>query len=596
MSASSKTEKKNSLLVSGPFVGLDRTQNSRRLKPAEAYDAYNVDLDRATIRGREGFDAGFTAPNGEPVDSQFDYRQLDGTRVHLVKAGGQLYSLSGGAFSIVGSNVLESDNLAQFIVVGGKCYIAHGGTPKVTDGTSLYDWRIEGPDYTPDVTGTSGGLLTGVYDYKITFYSSTWGIESPASPPTNEADTATPGIKTSAIELVDQWVELSNLPTSSDTRVDKIRIYRRKLSASESDWYFVEEIPMLAGGWVDQTPDADREVAIAPLTYTDEYPQARLTAHNLGVTYLAGIEGDPSSLWYTREGSMAVFDRLILDDDGGEITGLLSFQGQLVVFTSRSIWLLSGVPPTSHALRRLVRDRGCLAPFSIVPVDSMVYFLSENGVFAWTGSGVMEVSRPSKPLWLDRNHSVDWKIKGVHDITSSSVWWSYAASGETTTSSILVYFYRNSAVVGSPSWARWNIPGAVGFEQITDSTTNTRRVSVGFSDGRIATYGTATDDNGTEIESWWETGDEDANSPTVKKHWGVLSIETDSADAGITDVEAALEGSGVFNPIGVPTETRDNFRRFRIGMHSAQLALRIAWTGDAELVSWAVQVDRSTRT
>lgn len=594
MSDSSKTKDKNTLLVSGPFVGMDRTQNSRRLSTKEAYDAYNVDLDRSTIRGRRGFGAGATAPNGSPVESQFDYRKLDGTRVHLVKAGDQLYSLSGSTFTAIGGAVLEADNLAQFVVVGGKCYFTHGGTPKVTDGESLYDWRIEGPSYAPDLTGTTGGLLTGLYDYKITFYSSAWGLESPASPPTDEADSLVPGVKTSAIELVDQWVTFSNLPTSGDSRVDKIRFYRRKVSSAESDWYFVEEIPMGAGGWVDQTPDVDRGLTIAPLTYTDNYPEARLCAHNLGVTYLAGIADDPSSLWYTREGSMAVFDRLVLDDDGGEISGLLSFQGQLVVFTTRSIWLLSGVPPSSHSLRRLVRDRGCLAPFSIVPVDSMVYFLSENGVYAWTGSGVMEVSRPVKPMWLARNYSLDWKIKGVHDITSSSVWWSYGTSSQTTTSSILTYFYRNSAIAGKPSWTRWEIPDAIGFDQITDTTTNSRRVHAGFSDGRVAAYDSADDDNGEEIEWHWQTGDEDADSPTLKKHWGEMTVETDSDADGYIDVEVSIDG-GPLEPIGSPSEIRESFRRFSPRMHGSQRALKFNCTGDAELVSWSQRIDRSKR-
>jgi len=590
-----KSKNTEGLLVRGPFIGVNVTRNSRTLSQREAADALNCDLDGGTIKRRGGFDDGATAPNGQRIEGQHDYRKNDGTRVHLVKAGNQLYKLSGTTFTAIGGAVLTAGNIAQFVTVRDRCYITHGGTPYVTDGDTLHDWQIPQPDYAPTITGVEDGLLVGTYDYKVTFYAAAWGLESPASPPTNETDTAGGTAKTTVVDVAGQWVELSNLPTSADSRVDKLRIYRRKLSNYEKNWFLVEEIPVVADAWTDRTPDGSVSVSVAPLSFDAEYPKARLVAANLDVLFVSGIDGDPSSVWYTRPGTTVLVDRLPLDDDGGEVTSLREFQGQLLVLTSRSHWLISGYDTNSFSRRKVLPDRGCLAPFSVVPADGRVYSLGENGVMAWTGSGVTEVSYPVKDLWLARNFSRDYLIQGVHDFATSAIWWTYSSSAATENDSILVYFYRNSIETQAHSWCPWEIAGATSLVQITDPTTNVRKIHVGFSDGRVAVYRSADDDAGTAIESYWETGDEDIDSPKYKKEFGELVLETQGSGEGFYDIEVSMDSSGVWEMAGDSTPMEKSFRHEPISRTGNQIALRFRSDGDSEIIAWALEVSRSVR-
>ncbi len=586
--------------VRGPFIGVDQTKEIGELSLQEAHDALNAVLDAGILDSRLGYDSGAVAPNGQPIEGTHDYRQSDGTRIFLLKAGDQLYRLDGSVYTAIGSNVLTAGNIAQFISLNNRVYFTHGGTPKVTDGTELFDWKIEKPEFAPDgsaVGATGSGKLKGTYDYKVVFYSSTWGQESPSSPPTNQTDTTAGVEKTTSVVADDQDIELTNFATSLDTRVDKYRIYRRKTSAFETDWFFVDEIPSTTTTYTDNSPDNNIDDSdIAPLTFDPEFPEARFVAYNAGTMFVAGIDDEPNNVYFSPVNKTSLGQFFTVDD---RITGLLAFQGELVVFTQSSIWLVSGNSATTLFPRRTIAGRGCLAPFSIVPVDNVIYFLSENGIYSYDLSRVTEVSRPVKPFWRARNFQRDFNLVGVHDWENSAVWWIYANGTSTESDAMLVHFYRNSAVVGTPSWVPWDIPNAQYCGLITDPSTNLRQIKIGFEDGRVSTYGAGSDDNGTEIEWRWETGDQDLESPTVKKRWQQLEAELSEQPTSddFMNIEIAVGGSTIFEYVGDVQPVNDRIWRARLARRSAQL--RIRWSaklsGPMRLVYWRLMADASAR-
>jgi hypothetical protein len=587
-------------VTTGPFIGVNRTTESREIDKREAFDALNCMLDQGALDSRFGFDTGATAPNGLPIEGTHDYRQNDGTRIFLVKAGDQLFSLSGTTFTPIGGAVLTAGNLAQFLQLNNRVYIAHGGTPKVTDGTDLFDWQITKPSYAPDAnpSGAVGdGMLNGDYDYKFVFFSSTWGQESPSSPSTDQTDT-TAGIEVTTTVTVDnQDVTLDNFNTTVDVRIDKFRIFRRKVTNFEADWFFIAEVDSSTTTFLDNIPDNNVDFTdLAPLTFDPAFPDVRFLASNGGAIFAAGIDDEPDNIYFSPVNKTVLGSFFTVDD---RITGLIAFQGEIVVFTQSSIWLVSGNSAFTLFPRKTIVDRGCLAPFSIVPVDNLIYFLSENGVYAYDLSRVFEVSRPVKPLWLARNFSRDFQIKGVHDWKNSAVWWVYSDGTSVTNDAMLVYFYRNSQVVKSPSWVPWDIPGVQYCGLITDPATNLRQIKLGFDDGQVATYelGTGNDD-GTSIQWNWETGQQDMNLPGRKKRFEELNAEIIRQDRDdYMNASIKLDDDEDFTFVGSTQDLVDEIWRTRLARRAAQLALK--WSaelnGPHRLVSWTIEAEGSAR-
>jgi len=70
-----------------------------------------------------------------------------------------------------------------------------------------------------------------------------------------------------------------------------------------------------------------------------------------------------------------------------KITGLVSFQGQLVIFTDRSIYTKTGGSDETFQVFKAVSGVGCVAPHSIVEVGGILMFMAMDGVYAYTGAG-----------------------------------------------------------------------------------------------------------------------------------------------------------------------------------------------------------------
>lgn len=581
--------------VQGPFVGVDKTREARELAPNEAFDALNVNLDGGTLRAALGYDSGAVAPNGAPIEQGHDFKRRDGTKVHLLKAGPQLYRLDGTTFTAIGGAVLSSGNLAQYLTLNDRVYIVHGGTPKVTDGSSLFDWLIARPSHAPDsvAIGSDGdGMLAGTYDYKVAFYSSTWGQESPSSPSTNETDTDGGVEKTTTVSPSNQWVTLSNFDTSSDTRVDQYRIYRRKVSNFESDWRLIDEVDSSTTSYTDRVPDNNVSLtSIAPLTFTADFPAARFIAYNAGVIFVGGIDDTPTRIYFTPVNKTVLGQFDVVEDT---VTGLVAFQGQMVVFTESAIWIFSGNTAETLFKRKAIADRGCLAPFSIRPIDNVIFFLSENGFYTYDLARVNEVSRPVKSLLLARNFSRDYNMVSVHDWENSAVWWIYSSAGSSENDKILVHFYRNSAVVQQPSWVPWSIPGLESAYLITNSSTNLREIKLGFFSGRVTTYGGGSDFDGSTISFLWETGKQDGRAPHITKKWKAMTIDmVRQSTGGELNVLVNRNDSDVFELEGKVADLEREFWKHRLARRAAQLRTRFSadLSGPLEIVKWRYEID-----
>lgn len=138
------------------------------------------------------------------------------------------------------------------------------------------------------------------------------------------------------------------------------------------------------------------------------------------------------------------------------VTGLHSAGEVLLVFTANNIYALSGYNFAKGSLQLIVRGTGCVSHWSIVTVDGVTYFASDDGIYAFGGMGAPEavkISEGLSPLWdgwdgqstfvpdpmAARLASFGWPwtvktdlnhmICGRYRRQGNQIWWSVATTG-----------------------------------------------------------------------------------------------------------------------------------------------------------------------
>lgn len=136
----------------------------------------------------------------------------------------------------------------------------------------------------------------------------------------------------------------------------------------------------------------------------------------------------------------------IIPGDQGWIMGLVGNLGTAdgAVFFERGIWrIVFQGSPTIFAFQPAEGVRGTPAPKSIAQLGALVYYLGEDGFYAFDGSNSVPigVDRVDKTFWATANTSYLYNVVGAVDPINRLVMWLYpsnAASGGVP-DSLLVY-------------------------------------------------------------------------------------------------------------------------------------------------------------
>jgi hypothetical protein len=398
-----------------------------------------------------------------------------------------------------------------------------------------------------------------------------------------------------------QAINLTNWILSSDTRVDKFRIYRRKVSALEADWFFVEEIPEPGATtdiYTDNWPDsAISNKILAPLTYAATLAAAKFIAYDQGVVYLAGFSATPKRILISQAGKpFAPLDASDSVTGTGDITGLEVFQGERIVFTEQAIWVISG-PRSSLSFLKIVPDCGCIAPHSIVPLEDVIFFFANQGFYMYDLGKPREISAKIKPLLDARNASRDRFMVGVHYPQLGAVVWQYSGGGSSVNNRGLAYFYRASASRKQDVWVPWEFPNVSHFASYIDGTTKERKIRIGFTNGKIGTVGGENDD-AAAVEFLWQSGQMNFGEIQRNKVWGEFALEvTKQNGCKPLDVEYLLDSSTDVQTLGRHKMDRETFRgRFRRRARELRLRLHNAEKDvPTEVLGWTIDATRAGR-
>lgn len=215
----------------------------------------------------------------------------------------------------------------------------------------------------------------------------------------------------SATVTVEPLAISGRLSATTDHRV-RVALYRT-LEGGEAPYYFVDDAPVVTGGFVTFTDSTtDEELRTHRLLYgTGNLPgtngagqDRRVPPFCCDVVSYAGmlVVASGSDLWWSGQtvGGEGIWfsPAFSLAVDGeGYVTALAAQDGTLYAFKRNSIFAMAGESPSDNgafgglgAPRRLAADVGCVDPRSVVVTSAGIFFQSDRGIELLNRGGAVQ--------------------------------------------------------------------------------------------------------------------------------------------------------------------------------------------------------------
>ena len=336
----------------------------------------------------------------------YEYVSASGTRVLLTKHGTSLYTFALTPGTALGSILasMTASFLPAMCTALGYVHIADSGKNYISGGTSGTTYELQKAAPTGVITLASAGTATGNASGTI-YYSYTdvtpEGVESP------------PYVALAVTRTADQGVTVTNSSLSFTAPYTTKNLYR---STAGSNQMYRVTTALVAASFPYADTSLDTALTTVSLTHLDDSVSAGIekpgaAKHNCfhkGRLFLANFSGNTNRLRWSQIETPTQFSNQtdayadIGNLDGGDITGLVSFRGSLVIFKTTSIWVMNGdADETNFVFFEAVPGKGCAAPRTIVADgDDRILFLSACGLLSFDLSGVPKIPL-SAPIAVD---------------------------------------------------------------------------------------------------------------------------------------------------------------------------------------------------
>ena len=359
-----------------------------------------------TAELRPGMDRTWATRTGaDAVLWAFEYVKSDLSIVYLAKVLDALYTFDAlTPATALGS--IETGMTSGFrsgvVNANGKVFIADSGKNYSSDGTSAgtHELQLAAQSsgwITLASAGTATGNPAGTVYYAFTRVQAYDGAEH------------APSAALAVTRTVDQGVTVTNAALSFTDPWTNVSLYRTKAGGTQ---FYRVTTGLTSGSFPYADTSLDTALTTASevhgddvLTASIEKPEAAKHAvWHRGRLFLGDLAGFRSRVRWSRpleptQWESATTERMDVGKlDGGEITGLVSFRGSLIVLKRNSVWVCNGdVDSGGFVFSEAVVGRGCISPRSIVTVgDEAIYFLSADGVCSFDLSSVKLISEPIK--------------------------------------------------------------------------------------------------------------------------------------------------------------------------------------------------------
>ena len=351
--------------------------------------------EKGSITKRPG-SASFGAVPSQAKDL-FEMIFIDGNRHLLAVENGSLYYTSGdGVFHLVTSGYSTSSNF-EFTQTQDRTYFDNGSdSPQVYDKTSSYGGvsytvpqtkvmgaqaPVSAPSFAADSSG--GSVPAGGHTYKVTFLY--YGFEESNGGPSSVVHT---------VSNPNNTVNLTSIPIGG-YGVTARNIYR---DDTDGDYVLITTIE-------DNTTTTYADTSLTGTTPipTDNGvpPTFGLIASWLDRIWIAKIPGNPYILEFSSPGLPDIFPGYftISCNEQDQITGLVVFQGRLIVFNRHSFGQILGYTSDTFAYNEITNNKssvGCVDNRSIqirvVDGTPLLIWLSDHGFYSFDGSNFQYIS------------------------------------------------------------------------------------------------------------------------------------------------------------------------------------------------------------
>jgi len=258
----------------------------------------------------------------------------------------------------------------------------------------------------------------------------------------------------------------------------------------------------------------------------------------------------------------------ILKGDGQKITGLSKLGFNLIITKKHQIHHITGCTSSDFTRRQLKRGKGCFAHRSLVNTGNTIIMLHDSGIVNFTGTSVqdMSVNFKTKIDGIDEDYIQD----ACAVFYNKRYWLSYTRTGQTSNDRILVI----DSITGACTEYSYGVNAFyVDLENNLYGACNS---------GFVRQLDTGTDDDGTDITSYWQSKYFDFGLPGVTKRLKEVVVYCSLATESLTFTfyvdQARQEWAKTVTPTSSTiTEVRFKCARKLVGK---RFMLKIGHTGD----------------
>lgn len=320
------------------------------------------------------------------------YSDLNGVPYELLEVGDIVTGVTDGTEAVGtfanGVSVISDVTYWVGIAIDSPLYVIVADT-RVHNGSSIDNTFSNGP---PDFAAATGGMpvwnmwgnLLGASVFTARAYTYTWVTEYG-----EEGPPAVPAVVngwSNATWTVDLFTpEPNNMGV--DRNITKTRIYRTITNQSgQGTYFFVAEIPVTQAHYEDTISDSVVAYNIQLVSLYWFGPPADMQGI---VPFPNGIAigWRENEVWFSEAYRPHAWPPGYVLTTEFPVVGIGVCGQSIIVCTQGTPYLINGINPSAMALTKINLPEPCLHRGSIVPTDTTVFYISQNGLIQISQSG-----------------------------------------------------------------------------------------------------------------------------------------------------------------------------------------------------------------
>lgn len=233
--------------------------------------------------------------------------------------------------------------------------------------------------------------------------------------------------------------------------------------------------------------------------------------------------GHPSQLWWSDPFAPETWPDInywsFNDGDGDSITCHKPFLGELIIFKRRSIHNLRGTTLDDFRSDMLNNRVGCVGPRAATVYGTTMYFVADDGLYAFNGVTATNITRPKIPNFWKRINK-QYIHKAVVEVWDGLIWVALPEGDSAANNIILICDPE-----GQKFWP-WRGISADCLAIFNDGTTNYFYSGDSAATGFIRQQDVGSDDDGTPIEAYYIGQAHNQGTPDREKKAKKVFMET----------------------------------------------------------------------